>query len=263
MRLLSVMMAFCLVASAKEHYAKVEPYEILNVSSNVSAEVVYVDRASEGKVLGKKPYIVMDDKLDRTELESVEGKIEALQNTLEHNRAMEKNHARIIEMKQTGYDRIKDLKIKSAVEKEREYYDLLNSQNSLLQIQKEIESLRIQLSDLRLRRSQLQKSIADKHIAAPGYVLYSLAVKPASFVNPGNPLAQIADVRKGKLTLYLNAAEAQEARTKSIYLDGRKTSYTIDRMWKIADSSRLSSYRADIYVEAPTRFSQLVKVEFK
>lgn len=257
------MMALVFVSDAKEYYAKAEPYEILNVASNVSAEVVYADVAAQGKVLGKKPYIIMDDKIDRIELDSVEGKIEALQKTLEHNRAMEKNYHQIIEMKQANFDRIKDLKIKSAVEKDREFFDLLSSRNSLLIVQKEIESLNIQLGDLRLRRSQLQKSIADKHLSAPGFVLYALMVKSSAFVNPGTPLAQVADVRKAKLTLYLSAAEAQDAQRKSIYLDGKKTSYTIDRMWKIADSSKLSSYRAEIVIASPKRFSQLVKVEFK
>lgn len=263
MHLLFAVMALFLVLDAKEHYAKAEPYEILNVASNVSAEVVYTDTASQGKVLGKKPYIVMDDKLDRIELESVEGKIAALQNTLKHNREMEKNYARIIEMKQANFDRIKELKIKSAVEKDREYFDLLSSRNSLLVIQKEIESLNIQLGDLKLRRSQLQKSIADKHLSAGGFVLYALMVKPSAFVNPGTPLAQIADVRKAKLTLYLSASEAKQAQGKQVYLDGKKTPYKIDRLWKIADDRKLSSYRAEIVIAPPKQFSQLVKVEFK
>ena len=261
-----IFILFLLMAiglDAKEYYAKVEPYEILNVSSNVSAEVVYTDTESQGKRLGKKPYNVMDDKLDTVELQSVDGKIDAVEKTLVHNQAMVKNYQQIIEMKQANFDRIKDLKIKSAVEKDREYFDLVSSRNSLLSVQKEIESLRMQLGDLKTRRSQLQKSIADKHISAPGYVLYQLMVKPSAFVNPGTPLAQVADVRKAKLTVYLNAAEAQQAQTKSIYLNGKKTAYRIDRLWKIADASKLSSYRAEIVITPPERFSQLVKVEFK
>lgn len=263
MRLLLLIMALMVASYAKEYFAKAEPYEILNIASNVSAEVLYTNTASEGKVLGNKPYIVMDDKLDRIELESVRGKIAALQNTLEHNRQMEKNYLQIIEMKQANFDRIKDLKIKSAVEKDREYFDLVSSRNSLLQIQKEIESLHIQLGDLKLRRSQLEKNIADKHLSAPGFVLYALLVKPSAFVNPGTPLAQIADVRKAKLTLYLSAPEAQEVQGKQIYMNGRKTPYKIERLWKIADANKLSSYRAEIVIAPPKQFSQLVKVEFK
>lgn len=263
MRLLLLVMSLLFVSEAKEYYAKAEPYEILTISSNVSAEVLYTDTASQGKILGQKPYIAMDDKLDRIELESVEGKISAIRNTLEHNRQMEKNYVQIIEMKQANYDRVKDLKIKSSVEKDREYFDLVSSRNSLLQIQKEIESLNIQLGDLKLRRSQLKKSIADKHLSAPGMVLYALMVKPSAFVNPGTPLAQLADVRKAKLTLYLSAQEAQQAQNKEVYLNGQKTSYKIARLWKIADERKLSSYRAEIIIAPPKQFSQLVKVEFK
>ncbi len=263
MRVITIIMVCVGLLSAKEYYAKVEPYEILNVASNVSAEVLYTDIANEGKVLGQKAYIVMDDKLDKVELASVGNKIAAIEATLDHNREMEKNYGQIISMKETNYNRIKDLKIKSSVEKDREYYDLVSSRNSLLSIQKEIESLNIQLGDLKLRRAQLQKSIADKHLSAPGFVLYRLNVKTSAFVNPGTPLAQIADVRKAKLTVYMNASEAQTVQNKIIYLDGKKSSYKIDRLWKIADANKLSSYRAEIIINPPKQFSQLVKVEFK
>jgi len=249
--------------SAKEYYAKIEPFDILNVSSNVSGEVIYTDVIQEGKTLSKKSYIVMDDSLDRVELKSIESKIEAMNASMHHNREMVKNYQEIIERKQENYNRIKDLKIKSSVEKDRDYFDLVNSQNSLLAIQKEMESITIQLGDLKVRRSQLKKSISDKHLSAPGYLLYKLLVKPSAFVNPGTPLAQLADVRKGKLTLFLSAKEAAEVQNKTIYFDGKPTSHRIEKIWKVADGTRISSYKAEILVSAPKRFSTLVKVEFK
>ncbi|MBD3798535.1 HlyD family efflux transporter periplasmic adaptor subunit [Sulfuricurvum sp.] len=248
---------------AKEYYAKAEPYEIFTVSSNVFGEVIYADLASQGKVLGKKGYLQIDDTLDRAELQSVENKIVALNKTLEYNRQMELNYRQMVEMKQSNFDRIKDLAIKSSVEKDREYFDVVSSRNALLGVQKEIESLNISLGDLKLRRTQLRKSINDKHLSAPGRVLYQLMVKPSAVVNPGTPLAQIADIRKAKLTLYLSAEEAQSIHKKKIYLDGKMTTYTIDRLWKIADPSKLSSYRAEILISSPAQFSHLVKVEFK
>lgn len=255
----------CLVSalSAKEYYAKAEPYEILNVAASVSGEVIYADSANEGKKLGTRPYIVLDDKLDKIELLSVKNKIDATKQTLMHDQEMVENYRRIIEMKENNYNRVKDLKVKSEIEKDRDYYDLVGSRNALLGVQKEIESLKIQLGDLSLRDSQLQKAVSDKHLSGAGYVLYKLLVKSSSFVNPGTPLAQLADVRKGKLTLYLNEKEVAEAQGKSIYLDGQKTAYRIDRLWKIADASKLSSYRAEIIIAPPERFSNLVRIEFR
>lgn len=263
MRFIISIILVCTLGNAKEYYAKLEPFEILNVSSNVSAEVLYTDLFQEGKVLSKKAYIVMDDSIDRVELKSVESKIEAMNATMKHNRDMVKNYQEIIGRKQENYNRIKDLKIKSSIEKDRDYFDLVNSQNSLLAIQKEMESITVQLGDLQVRRSQLRKSIADKHLAAPGFLLYKLLVKPSAFVNPGTPLAQLADVRKGKLTLFLSAQEAGEVQNKTIYFDGKPTEYRIDKIWKVADGTRISSYKAEILVSAPKRFSTLVKVEFK
>lgn len=263
MPIIFALLFFVTAIYAKEYYAKAEPYEIYTVSSNVSGEVIYTDLASQGKVLGKKGYLQIDDTLDRAELQSLEGKISALEKTLEHNRQLELNYHQMAEMKQSNFDRIKDLKIKSSVEKDREYFDVVNSRNALLGVQKEIESLHISLGDLKLRRTQLRKSINDKHLSAPGKVLYQLMVKPSSVVNPGTPLAQIADIRKAKLTLYLSAEEVQSLQNKKIYLNSSVTLYKIDRLWKIADASKLSSYRAEILISPPAQFSHLIKVEFK
>ena len=39
---------------AKEYYSKVEPYEVLTISSNVSGQVTFADEKKEGKILDKK-----------------------------------------------------------------------------------------------------------------------------------------------------------------------------------------------------------------
>lgn len=263
MRLIVLLFSLILGLDAKEYYAKAEPYEILTVSSSVSGQVLQTDTAMQGKTLGKKPYIVMDDKLDAAELQSVGNKITTLEKTVEYNAQMARNLEQIIGMKQGNFDRIKDLAIKSAVEKDREYFDLISSRNTLLGIQKEIESLRIQIGDLKLRRTQLQKTIQDKHLTAPGMVLYQLTVKPFAFVSPGTPLAQLADVRKAKLTLYLSAEDAQDAQAKTVFIDGKTTPYRIERLWKIADASKLSNYKAEIIIAPPGQFSKLMRVELK
>jgi hypothetical protein len=70
-------------------------------------------------------------------------------------------------------------------------------------------------------------------------------------------------VRKAKLTIFLSAEDMQGAKEKALYIDGKKSDYKIDRLWTIADAQHLSSYKAEIIVDAPERFSNLVKVELK
>ena len=248
---------------AKEYYAKVEPYEVQTIASNVSGLVIFTDEKREGQILGKQNYIKIDDELDSVELKQSIAKIELLKNTLKLNENMVENYKLMLEKKQTNYDRVKSLKIKSVVEKDKEFYDLVTTQNQYIGTEKEIENLRIQINDLELRQAQLKRSIADKQLSAPGFVLYRLIVKDGQVVNPSTPLAEIADVSRAKLTIYLNAEDMKGIKEKVIYLDGQKSNYKINRLWNIADATHLSSYRAEIIIDAPKRFSTLMKVEFR
>ncbi len=248
---------------AKEYYSKVEPYEILTIASNVSGQVTFADEKREGKVLGAKAYVKIDDKLDRIELTNVDKKIALLKNTLKLNEAMQKNYEAILAKKQKNYDNIKTLKTKSVIDKDREFYDLVATQNTLITTEKEVDNLKVQINDLNLRAAQLRKSIADKSLSAKGYVLYALSVKEGQVVSPGMELSKVANISKAKLTVFLNAGDMKDAKKKTVYLNGKKTEYRIDRLWEIADATHLSSYKAEIIITAPKYFSELMKVELK
>jgi len=88
-------------------------------------------------------------------------------------------------------------------------------------------------------------------------------VKPGQVVVPSTPLAKIADASRALLTLYLSSEEISTAKDKILYLDGKKSNYKIDRIWNIADEQHLSSYKAQIIIDAPEHFSALMKVELR
>ena len=261
--LLFLLIAPAISLMAKEYYAKVEPYETLTIASNVSGLVLFSDEKKEGMVLGSKPYIQIDDELDQVELAQVIKKIKLLEGTLKLNETMAQNYKSMLEKKQRNYDNIKSLKTKSTIEKDREFYDLVSTKNQFITTQKEIQNLKTQINDLYLRQAQLKRSIKDKSLSAEGYVLYKLIVKEGQVVNPSAALAEIADVRRAKLTLYLTSEDMKGAQMKAIYINGEKSHYKIDRLWKIADTQHLSSYRAEIIIDAPEHFSALMKVELK
>ena len=256
--LLSVTLLF-----AKEHYAKVEPYELKTISSNVSALVEFAEINKEGTLLDKSEYISLDDKLDKIELSQIKKKMALLNNTIVFNQEVIKNYDALLKKKVVNFERIKNLKIKSSVEKDREFYDLINSQNQYINTQKELENIKIQINDLKLREAVLKKSISDKHISSEGFVLYHLHVKEGQFVNPSTPLADLADVSKAKLVIYLSRQEMQDYKNKLLYLDDKKSKYCITKVWNIADAKHLSNYRAEIIIDAPSLFSKLIKVELR
>jgi multidrug efflux pump subunit AcrA (membrane-fusion protein) len=245
------------------YYAKVEPYTFYNLSSDVMGIVEKTDENLLGKVLHNEVFIQIDDTLDKEELQYTVEKIEDLQNTLELSSSMLENLHKVLIKKQRNYKKVEAMRIKSRIEKDREFYDLIATQNSYIATKKEINSLKIQIADLLLRKKTLQKTLHDKKLQASHLLLYSIDVKEGQFVNKGTPLAKLADISKALLTLYVNKNDLEKINQKSIYIDGIKTSYKVSRSSNIADTINLSKYKVQIVIHAPKIFSQLVKIEFK
>ena len=245
------------------YYSKVEPYKIRKISSNVSGLITVVDEDMLGKILSNKPYIKIDNVLDIDELNAIKEKLFDSKQILLLDYKILKNINELLLKKRENYKKIKNLKIKSIFEKNKEFYDLIASENLYLSTKKEINTLKIQISDLELRKTQLIKNINDKNLTAKGFVLYTLDVKVGQFVNKSTPLATLVDTSKAILTIYLNQDDALVAKNKTIYINDKKTSYKIDRLLNIADSKNISKYMAQIIIKSPKLFSKLLKIELR
>ncbi len=248
---------------SKVYYAKVEPYEIRNVSSNVSGLVLYIDEDMIGKKLTSKAYIKIDSELDREELKNVDSKILYVNKVISTNEKVLVNLEKLLVKKRENYEKVKFLKIKSTIEKDKEYYDLINSENLFLGTVKDMNNLKVTLADLKLRRAQLNRSLKDKNLNAKGFTLYSIEVRAGQVVGMSTPLAKIADISKAKLTIYLDEADLTAIETKKIYLNGEESNYKISRVLNIADSKNISKYMAQIIIDSPKVFSKLIKIELK
>lgn len=259
-----LIISFLFIAlHAKVYYAKVEPYELRDVSSNISGLVIFTDENSVGKKLTDEPYIQIDSELDQKDLKLVKEKLMYIKSIVEINEAILVNLEESLAKKRENYKKIEPLKFKSSVEKDREFYDLITSENLYLNTRKEIQNLKVQISDLKLRESQLQRSIEDKKLTAKGFTLYELLVKPGQVVGVATPLAKVADVSKAILTIYLDEPDVLNSQKQVVYMDGEKTSYKISRSLYIADGKNISKYMAQIVIKSPKLFSKLVKVELK
>jgi len=251
------------ILSASEYYSKAEPYRSYLLQSNVLGLVVKADENLEGTVLSEEDFIVIDDELDHKELKLLEGKKVNLERSLELNEKMAENLLMMLEKKNINYERIRDLPIKSSVEKDKEFFDLSGTRNQHLSTLEKMETIHSQLNDTRLRLEQLRRSIKDKHVNAKGMVLYKLYVKKGQVVSPGMNLAQVADIAKAKLTIFLNGDELLGVKEKKIYLNDEETAYRIDKVWPLSDAEHISSYKTEILIKAPQQFSQLYKIEFR
>lgn len=261
MRVLIVMFALSSLLFSKVYYSKVDPYEIRDISSSVSGVVQFTDENMLGKKLFTKPYLQIDSILDLTELKSVEEKLEILNEIVVSNETILLNLEKSLIKKRQNYKRISLLKIKSDVEKDREFHDLISSENQYLNTKKEINNLNVQITDLKLKKEYLKRSVSDKNLRAKDFILYSILVKVGQVVGVATPLAQVADISSAKLTIYLDQEDVSDAKNKIVYIDGIKTSFKISRILKIADSKNISKYMAQIIIDSPKVFSKLAKIE--
>jgi hypothetical protein len=261
LKILLILFLTLSISFAKVYYAKVEPYELRNISSIVSGLVTYADEDLIGQKLGKKPYIRIDSELDKKELKYIKDKLAYFEKIIKVNENILKNLDRSLDKKRENYEKVISLKFKSSVEKDKEYYNLVNSENLNLNTQKEIENLKIKVTDLKFRKAQLQRSLKDKNLVAKGFILYEILVKTGQVVGISTPLAKVADISRAKLTIYLDEKDVANAKNKTILINSIKTTYKITRILNIADSKNISKYMAQIIIPSPKLFSKLVKIE--
>ena len=263
MKILTLILLTSSLLFSKVYYSKVEPYELRNISSNVSGLVEFIDEDMIGKKLSSRAYIRIDAELDIKELNSIKDKLVFLGETVAVNESILENLKKSLLRKKENYKQIENLKIKSRIEKDREFYDLVSSENLYLGTQKEINTLQTQITDLKLRQAQLARSVKDKNLNAKGFILYSIDVKVGQVVGMSTPLAKIADTSRAILTIYLDEADVIGAKNRVIIIDGKKTDYKISRILNIADSKNISKYMAQIIIKSPKIFSKLAKIELE
>ncbi len=225
-----------LLLFAKVHYAKVEPFESVILKSAVSALVMDVDLEAEGSVVDQKRVIYLDDRLDKINLKTSNENLLIIHETLKRQ--------------ESYFQRIDKLKTTSTAQKDNAFFSFASSKTQYL--------------DMQYKVAQLEDSISKKSIVLNNKYLYKLMVRKGDFVNPGTALAEVQDATKAKLVLFLEPEELEKIDEKSVYLNGEKTEYKVNKVWKVADEKFISSYRAEIYMPAPSgAFSKLMKVEIK
>ena len=253
-----------LLLFAKVHYAKVEPYESIVLKSAVSALVMDVDLDAEGFMVDGKRVVYLDDRLDQFNLKASKESVVLLQKMLDINQDIANSLSETVKRQEGYYHRINKLKTASKTQKDNAYSSFASAKTQHLSTDEKIVNLEKQILDMKFKVAQLEDSISKKSLVLEDKYLYKLMVRKGDFVAPGSPLAQIADASRAKLVLFLELEEVDQIDQKIIYLDGVKTEYKVDKVWRVADEKFISSYRAEIYIPAPSgSFSKLVKVEIK
>lgn len=259
---ISLMMANALFAS--EYFAKAEPVDTFALKASVSGLVVKAEESKEGKVSDGSVVIMIDDKIDRVDLEASKEKLVFLENNIKLAKQSSSNAYKAMKIDSENYKRVKDLSTYSKVQKDTKLLSSINASNSYIQSKTNLENLKTQHLDLKVKIARLEDSIEKKNIQVDaGLYIYKLYPNVGDFVTMGSPLLDAADTSKARLTIFVTKEDLFGIEDKKIYIDGKETNYKIDKLWRIADTQNISAYKTEIVIDKPEVFSKLMKVEFK
>ena len=218
-----------------EYYSKVEPINTYNIKSSVSGKVVFVNKNIESNIAKNNSIIKIDSKVNSIDLKQSKLKLKTMKNILDIEKDTLKSYKRISS--------------KSKFDKDNQKIKILNIQSSI--------------SDLITKIATLEDTISNKNLIATNSYIYNIAVKIGDFVNPGNLLYTAMDLTKAKFEIFIPIDKANTIQNKIIYINDKKTNLKISKLYSVADTQHITSYKCKIIIPNPKTFSNLVKVEFK
>jgi hypothetical protein len=263
MRVIALSFAFISSIYASEFYSKIEPINKYQIKSQVTGKVLQAKTELEGKQINSALVLKIDDKLDLIDLKSSKKKLELLQESLSLANEQLNNTKDISDTRKAQYDKLKSLRTRSQINKDNDLFNYLTAYNQYLSTKDKIINLQTSIEDLKYKIATLEDRVSNKNIRLKDKFIYKVHVKRYDFVNMGTPLIDAYDTSKGKLEIFVPLEVAQDISNKKILIDEKDMNYKISKVYKVADSERISSYKVEIIIDKPKFFSRLVKVEVK
>ena len=249
---------------SKVHYAKVDPLETIILKSAVSAQVTLAKISLEGTTIKNSTLIKLDNKLDYIKIKSSKASLKIISRMIKSNQKILSFLQESMQRQESYSIRIEAMQSMSKTQKDNAFYSYINSKTQYFSTKEKIDSLKKQQLDLNYEIARLKESISKKSIHIKNKFLYKLLVNKGDYVNMGTPLAQLKDLSRAKLVLFLESDELQDIKKKKIYIDDKESNYKISKIWSVTDEKYISSYRTEILIKNPkNNFSKLLKVEFK
>ena len=258
----AILACFATAILADVHFAKLEPLDTVTIKAEASGKAIDVKSNLEGKKANGL-IVHIDDSVNREDLKHSKESLLLIDKMIKINQQIAPMLKKSFEKKLNLYQKVAPLSSSSVSTKDNLYSAYISAKAQYSATLEKILNLKNQKVSLEQKIVQLKDIIAKKSIYVKDKYLYSLNVKRGEFITVGMPLAVVQDISKAKLTIYLNEDELSNLDTKTIYINGKKSNLKFSKVWKVADKKYISSYRAEIILDAKDRFSKLIKVEVK
>ena len=241
-----IFSSILLVSSLFAYYAKVEAINTYNIKSDISGKVIDVNRSCEGRFC-KSVVIKIDTYQNEIDLKNLQNQLKNYQNILISQKE-------ILKRKKRTYEIYKNLKTKSQADKDLKFYDYQNTLISINQTKNTISNLKAQIA-------KLKDTIAKKNIKLKNYI-YEIDVNKGDYLNPAMKIATTMQIDKVKLVIFVPIDKISSIKNKKIYINNKLSNFKISKIYKVADSKYVTSYKVELIGKYP-KISEIVKVEFK
>ena len=227
--------------------SKVEPFEIYNIKAVVNGKVVMVNKDLEATSVKDKLIVKIDDTDNKIDLENLQRQLELLKEQIN-------NQKLIVKRKEDIYKRYEKLKTRSQTEKDSKFFDYISSLNQLI-------NLKSQYSNTLANIKKIKDIISKKSIRANGY-LFKIYVKKDDYVNLGSLIANVYDISKQKLTIYIPINQIKNIKNKKIYINTKESNFKIYKIWNVTDDKFVTSYKVEL-IGNGLKFGEIVDIELK
>ncbi|KIM11837.1 MAG: hypothetical protein KU37_02985 [Sulfuricurvum sp. PC08-66] len=218
---------------AKSYMGQIEPIQSYNLFAQASGEIVALDTDIE-HTLYTGTLLNIDATLEKARLARYQEQLALYQSQYALRQAM--------------YKKAKDIAGKSQTEK-----DVLEL--SMLDAAYKVSATKLQIEELK-------ETLSHKTITVTNRYIKSFFVNLHDYVNVGTKVAQIYDISKAKIILYLHKSDMENLSAKTIWINDQESNATIAKIDTTTDAVYVSSHKVEIHLDS-SAFGEVVKVEFR
>lgn len=220
---------------AMEYYAKLEPVNSYIIKSSVNGKVIFTNDEIEGKQASNSIIVKIDSSVNSLELKYSLEKLSV--------------YNQMIKIEEDNYKRLSKISSRSVYEKDNQKIKALN--------------LKSQRTDLLIKIENLKDTIKNKKLREKNLYIYNISVKKGDYVSAGTTLYEAKDLSSAKVEIFIPISDVNIIKNKTIFLNEKESNVKISKIYKVADSKHISSYKVEVIIPNVKNFSKLVKIEFK
>jgi len=220
------------------YMGKIEPYEKIVIKSEVFGVVSYVNKTSSFSYLENGVFLKLDDKDDVIKIYELSKRVD--------------DANEMYKISKSNFKSKKSIRSLSQFDKNREKLNMLQKKQTYSSLKESISLKK------RARNKKIFKA-TNKYIG-------KIYPKERELVNVGSHIADIYNISKKKIVVFINKRNKNNIQNKDILINGIMSDFYIEKISNITDIQYISSYQINLIADNKDRlfvFGDIVKITFR